>query len=285
MARTTTRGVVLMLCANLVFCIMACLVKQTSGCSAWTTTLFRFLMGIGIVSIFAISGRVKLRFVNSRGLFLRGLMGGSATAIFFYSLTKTGLVRTGFIVSLYPAFATMFGAILLKEQLSGKKILALLGALMGVVVLMYDRNAAGGPFSGIDRFELLALFGSLLAGLTVVSIKKLQSTDSTVAIFFAQCLVGAFIVFVPASITASALPPGALAALLLIGILATVGQLLSTDSYRYLSVASGSILVMTTPVLNCIAGLLFFHEPMSLQSGIGAVVILGSSAGLLLDKG
>lgn len=274
-----------MLSANLVFCIMACLVKQTSQCSAWTTTLFRFLMGIGIISIFAMSGRIKLHFVNSRGLFLRGLMGGSATAIFFYSLTKIGLVRAGFIASLYPAFATTFGAVLLKERLSPKKILALFGALMGVGVLMYDRTTPGGPFSGIDRFELLALLGSMLAGLTVVSIKKLQATDSTVAIFFAQCLVGSFIVFVPASITATAVPPGALIALLFIGVLATIGQLLSTDSYRYLSVATGSILVMTTPVFNCIAGLLFFHEPLSLQSGIGAAVILGSSAGLLLDKG
>ena len=42
---------------------------------------------------------------------------------------------------------------------------------------------------------------------------------------------------------------------------------------------------MTTPVLNSIAGLLLFHEPMTIRSGIGAPVILGSSAGLLLEKG
>lgn len=123
----------------------------------------------------------------------------------------------------------------------------------------------------------------MLAGLAVVSIKKLQSTDSTIAIFFAQCLVGAGIVFVPASITTVAVSPGSLGVLLSIGILATAGQLLLTDSFRHLSVATGSILVMTTPVFNCLAGLVFFHEPLSLQTGIGAVIILGSSAGLLLD--
>jgi drug/metabolite transporter (DMT)-like permease len=107
MTHATIRGISLMLGSNLVFCIMACLVKTSTGCSAWMTTLFRFLLGIGIICFFAMSGRIRLNFVNSKGLFLRGAIGGISTAIFFYSITRIGLVRAGFIVGLYPAFATL----------------------------------------------------------------------------------------------------------------------------------------------------------------------------------
>jgi len=274
-----------MLCANLAFCIMACLVRHLSGCSTWITTLFRFLMGIGIISIVAMSGRTRLHFVNNRGLFFRGIIGGIATAIFFFSISRIGLVRAGFIASLYPAFATCFGVAFLGEQLSVRKVAALGGAFAGVVVLMYNPSVKGGLMHNLNRYDLLAVCGAMLAGLAVVSIKKLQATDSTVAIFFAQCLVGSLIVFIPASFTVTVMAPGSLMVLLAIGILATIGQLLLTDSYRYLTVSTGSILVMTTPVFNCIAGVLFFHEPMSIQSGVGALVILGSSSGLLMDKG
>jgi drug/metabolite transporter (DMT)-like permease len=183
-----------------------------------------------------------------------------------------------------PEAYTLFGCILLREKLSAFKIIALAGALTGVGVFMYDKNG-GGVLSGISKYDLLAVAGSVLAGLTVVSIKKLQSTDSTVAIFFAQCVVGAGIVFVPAGITAAPLSPLALFGLVIIGVLATTGQLLMTESYRYLTVATGSILVMTAPVFNGIAGLLLFNEPMTLQAGFGAVLILGSSAGLIVEKG
>jgi drug/metabolite transporter (DMT)-like permease len=283
MQHATSRGITKMLCANIVFCMMACLVRLLAECSAWTTTLFRFLMGIGIVGFLAMSGKIELGFVNNKGLFFRGFIGGIATALFFYSITRIGLIRAGFIASLYPAFATLFGCLFLGERISVRKVIALGGALTGVAVLLHNRSGSGGFIGTINRYDLLALTGSMLAGLAVVSIKKLQSTDSTIAIFFAQCLVGAGIVFVPASITTVAVSPGSLGVLLSIGILATAGQLLLTDSFRHLSVATGSILVMTTPVFNCLAGLVFFHEPLSLQTGIGAVIILGSSAGLLLD--
>ena len=284
MSRTTSRGIILMVGANIIFCAVACMVRLVSDLNAWTTTLFRFLVGIGIIGLFALSGKIKLNFVNSRGLFLRGLMGGCATAIFFYSITKLGLVRAGFIMSLYPAFAAVFGLFILKERLSPIKWGALCGGLIGALVLMGGGSTAG-SVSGFDRYELLALSGAMLAGLTVVSVKKLQSTDSTVAIFFAQCLIGSMIVVVPGTIGPINLSPAVLILLLSIGILATVGQLLATDSYRYLTVASGSLLVMSAPVFTCVTGITLFHEPLTPAMAAGACIILGSSASILIEKG
>ena len=93
------------------------------------------------------------------------------------------------------------------------------------------------------------------------------------------------IVVVPGTIGPINLSPAVLILLLSIGILATVGQLLATDSYRYLTVASGSLLVMSAPVFTCVTGITLFHEPLTPAMAAGACIILGSSASILIEKG
>jgi drug/metabolite transporter (DMT)-like permease len=264
--------------------MMACLVRFLSDTNVWMTTLFRFLVGIGIISLFAMSGKIRLEFVNNKGLYVRGFIGGISTAIFFYSITKLGLIKAGFIASLYPVFAVIFGYFLLKEQLSRVKMISLTGAFIGVMFLMRNPSQAGTILNSLGLNELLAIGGTMLSGLTVVSIKKLQTTDSTVAIFFAQCLIGACIVFVPASTHTAMISSSSLLLLIAMGILATSGQLLLTNGYKYVDVSTGSIIVMTTPVLNTIAGYVFFREALSLQMAVGAVIILVSLAGLVFGR-
>lgn len=284
MSAITFRGVALMLGANIVFCVMACLVRLLSNTNVWTTTLFRFLTGIGIICLIAMSGKIRLVFVNNKGLYLRGLIGGISTAIFFYSITKLGLIKAGFIASLYPVFAVLFGFFILKERVGAVKICSLTGALVGVIFLMKSPSVPGTMAGNIGFNEVVALIGTMLAGLTVVSIKKLQATDTTVAIFFAQCLIGACIVFVPASSHTSVISYSSLLLLIVMGILATAGQLLSTNSYKYINVSTGSLIIMTTPVLNTIAGVVFFHEKFTMQMVTGGIIILLSLGGMVVDR-
>jgi drug/metabolite transporter (DMT)-like permease len=281
----TLRGALLMSSANVSFCAMACLVKYVSYLNVYTTTLFRFLIGIGIIGVLAMSGRTKLAFVNKPGLFLRGLMGGTAIAISFLSITKLGLIKAGIIIQLYPVFAAIFGWILIRERLSIGAMVSILGAFIGVCLLLTDRSGMDRGLIGFGPYEGLALLGALIGGLTVVSVKKLQATDSTSAIFFAQCLVGLWIVLIPASVEPGSISLTASLVLVAIGIFATVGQLLSTDSYKYLPIATGSALVMVSPLLNCIAGILLFHERLTVQSAIGAGIVLLSATTALWRPG
>ena len=95
-------------------------------------------------------------------------------------------------------------------------------------------------------------------------------------------------VLVPAGIgitgTGSALCAGSILMLLGVGIFATIGQLLSTESYRHLSVATASILVMTSPVLTSIAGICFFHERLTPTSLTASMIVVGSGGLALLGR-
>jgi drug/metabolite transporter (DMT)-like permease len=284
MSATTSRGILLMFGANITFTIMAGLVRVLADFNSYTTTLFRFFVGIMILCTLAMSGRISLSFVNTPVLFLRGLTGGISTALVFFSIGKLGLIKTGFIFNTYPVFAAVFGVIFLRESVSRVKWIALLGALSGMFLLLHDSNSTHAIALHTGKYELFAITGTILAGLTIVIIKKLHSTDSTSAIFFAQCLVGICIVAVPASVGTLQISPLRLFVLLMIGILATAGQLMLTRSYRFISISTGSLIVMTGPLFNCLAGLTVFHEALTIPMAIGAVIMLAASATALFLK-
>jgi drug/metabolite transporter (DMT)-like permease len=99
--------------------------------------------------------------------------------------------------------------------------------------------------------------------------------------------VGIFVVLVPAITgpTSNGFGFNAVLLLIAIGVFATIGQLLSTDSYKYMPIATGSIIVMIAPLMNCIAGVLFFHEKLSPQAIAGCAIVLGSTWLALWKKG
>jgi drug/metabolite transporter (DMT)-like permease len=70
--------------------------------------------------------------------------------------------------------------------------------------------------------------------------------------------------------------------LVAIGITATIGQLLSTEAYRYVQVPTGSLLGMLVPVMNYFVGVMVFNEVISWRSIIGTAAVLGSCVVVLL---
>jgi drug/metabolite transporter (DMT)-like permease len=110
-----------------------------------------------------------------------------------------------------------------------------------------------------------------------VLVKKLQDTDSTESIFFSQCLVGFWIMVIPATASPHACGLAGCAFLLAIGLLAAVGQLAMTEGYRYITVASGSVITLLSPALTLTIGAAVFREPFTPMAMAGAGILLASS--------
>ncbi|MFC1637003.1 EamA family transporter, partial [Planctomycetota bacterium] len=60
--------------------------------------------------------------------------------------------------------------------------------------------------------------------------------------------------------------------------------LLSTEGYRYVQVATGSLLGMLVPVLNYFLGVVAFDETISWRSVVGSVTVLGACVVVLLKS-
>jgi drug/metabolite transporter (DMT)-like permease len=270
------KGAIMMTGANVAFCGMVWLIRYASSLNIQTTTLFRFIVGLGVVGALAMTGHARLTFVNKPGLVLRGLMGGVAVWMCYVSIVKLGLIKSSLIGYTYPVFATLFSAILLREKIGCAKALCLLGACCGMAMIVLASGTKGMSM-GFGFWEAFALAGAMIGGLTVVLVKKLQDTDSTEAIFFSQCLVGFWIMIVPATAAPQNLGYEGCALLLAIGLLAAVGQLVMTEGFRYVSVSSGSVFALLAPVMNVAVGAMLFHEPFPPLSMAGAAILLASS--------
>ncbi len=278
--QTTTserRGAMLILASTVAFCLMSALVRYASDIDPYKTTLFRFVIGLGILGTAALFGRIKLTFTHGPLLFLRGLFGGMAILIFFWSIPKLGIGKATVLVYSFPIFGSIFSAIFLKERLGIAQVVAMLAAFIGIGLLASDHGDTVSVWALPGRHELVTIFGAMLGGIALVLVKKLHDTDSSYAIFFAQCVIGLWIVAVPANIVPCSIGWAGGFLLVAIGIASAVGQLLSTEGYRHLPVMKGSLLGMLVPVLNYVAGVTLFGEPISVRSIVGSALVLGSS--------
>ena len=99
---------------------------------------------------------------------------------------------------------------------------------------------------------------------------------------FSQCVIGLWIVALPANIVPCAIGFSGGFLLVAIGITSTIGQLLSTHGYKYLPVSTGSLLGLLVPVLSYIVGVTLFHETFSINSVIGSLIVIISCVVVLV---
>jgi len=272
----TLKGLLLMVGSAVAFCVMSGLIKYASFIDPSLTTLFRFVIGLGLLGVAALFGKLNLHFVNGWLLFFRGLTGGAGVFFLFLSIVKLGIAKGTIISYSYPIFASVMSFCFLKEKIGVVKWGAIAIAFVGLYLLVSEGTAGKTDFGVFGKYEALAVAGAVLSGMAVVAIKRLHETDSTYAIFFAQCVVGVWLMIIPANLLSRAIGYSGGIFLLGIGIFATIGQLLMTEGYRYLSVAPGSLLSLFVPVFNFCAGVLIFKERLSAEAIVGSLLILAS---------
>jgi len=129
---------------------------------------------------------------------------------------------------------------------------------------------------------LIAIAGSVTTGLAVVFVKRLHESDNSYAIFFSQCILGFWLFLIPSGATQAQGNFSELLLLILVGVVATIGQLFMTEGYRYVNVATGSLLQSLVPVFNLLSGWLIFHEQFNTIEMCGAFVIICSCFALVI---
>jgi drug/metabolite transporter (DMT)-like permease len=269
-----SKGILLTLGSVVFFALMAVLVKAIPNVSSYQTTFYRFAIGLGIISILAQFGIINLRFNDKKNLFWRGLVGGVAVYLFYLAIIKLGVGKGSVYIYSYPIFATLFSMFILKEKVEPIKFVVIFISFAGLVLLSVGGGKAS--LTGIGFYELIAIAGSVITGLAVVFVKKLHENDNSYAIFFSQCIVGFWMFLIPSGATQAKGNLNELFLLVMVGIVAAVGQLLMTEGYRHVNVATGSMFQLMVPVFNLLSGWLIFHEHLAPIEMVGALIIVGS---------
>ena len=276
-----TQGLLSMLASTVFFSATSALIRLAPGIDPFKTSLFRFAIGLTLLGTAAMSRRIRLDFHNPALLFSRGLTGGISVFLFFWSINAIGLGKGTLLSYTYPVFAAIWGVLLLGERVSPRTWGLILLSFFGVALTSMGK---GDDLSGMGLSEILALAGGMLSGLAIVIVRKLRATESSYSIFFSQCVVGFWLMLIPANILPADIGISGGFVLLGIGITAAIGQLLMTFSYKALSASQGSVIALVTPVVNIVIGMAVFGETVTPVSAAGMAIVLVSCLLIGLEK-
>ncbi len=270
-------GVGAILLSSVLFSVMAIMIRFAQRIDFFTIAFYRFAVGTAALGTLALFRRIRLEFTNSSVLFLRGLFGGISVLLFYMSVVKLGLARGTVLSYLYPIFAAGGGVIFLKDRVSASAWVLMAVGLVGLALLVAPK---GGAVS-VDAWTILSIAGAVAAGAALVCLKRATATDSSYAIFLAQCLIGFWLVAVPAVRGAGGVGWGGGVLLVAIGLTATAAQILMTWGFGRVSLTAGSLLGLLTPLFNVVVGIAFFAEAMSAIELAGSILVLVSCVGVV----
>jgi len=266
-------GAMWMISSSVLFSIMAVCVKYANTnyyLSGWKTSEMRFAICILIILLLSLSRKFPLRFVNYTWLASRGIFGGIAVCIFFYSINKIGMAKATVLTFTYPIWAALLSPLIFKKPISKGLWIAVITAFAGLYLIVIPSTG----IQSISIWDMLALFAGILSGWAILSIKKLHETDSSRAILFSQCVFGFAFAFVPSVHEGYSFSAGAWAILISVGVLAATAQLQMTHAYKFVGAVEGSLISVLNPVLNVILGMILFKEPVNLRNFIGCILVI-----------
>ena len=199
--------------------------------------------------------------------------------LLFEAYNHTSVATATLCYYLAPILVILASPMVLKENLTVKKILCTITALVGMVLVSGITEAG---FSGIAELKGV-LFGLSAAVLyaSVILLNKLMpgvpSYDRTIFQLSLASIALLPYVLLTENWGAVTLTPIAVVLLLVAGIIHTgISYCLYFGSMDHLPSHTVALLSYIDPILAVILSVLLLREPMSLSAAIGAVMILGA---------
>ncbi|MDH3635406.1 MAG: DMT family transporter [Gammaproteobacteria bacterium] len=100
--------------------------------------------------------RIHNYIAHWRHILLPGLLAGFAFALYIASLNLTEVVRAILLFYMSPLWSTMLGILVLKERLTGNRVVALLLAFSGLYIVLVVESGLPIPRNNGDWFALLS---------------------------------------------------------------------------------------------------------------------------------
>ena len=226
--------------------------------------------------------------LNPREWFAVVLLGATGVAVFnlcfMYGLARVPASRGSLIMALNPA-VTLLGAVLfLHERLTRNKVLGIIVALLGVVVVLGHGNPVN-LFRGSVGVGEVVLFGCPLAWAAYTLIgKRMLPGLSAIAVTAYAALTGTAMLVVVAAWSGDLAPPAASlrawAAIAFVGLFGTaLAFVWFYEGVRTIGPARTSVFINLVPVAAIVLGVLLLGEPLEFSMVAGGALVV---AGVLL---
>lgn len=213
-------------------------------------------------------------------LILSGAFIGFNWILLFEAYCHTSVATATLSYYMAPILVVLASPLVLKEKLTGKRILCVVVALAGMVLVSGVLQAG---FSGMSELTGVALgLGAAVLYASVILLNKklgeMSAYDKTVVQLAAAAVVLLPYTLLTEDFSALTIDALGLVLLLVAGILHTgAAYALYFGSMKDLPAQTVALYSYIDPILAVVLSALLLREPMSLSGSIGAVMILGAA--------
>lgn len=210
-----------------------------------------------------------------------GLIGGAlAFLLFFSGLKLTTGGRAAFIHKTLPVYITIFAVLFLKEKVTKKQIYALIIMLLGLLILTTSQITPTVLWSDPSLGDLLVVFATILWAVeNVIAKRAMIKGESNFVITFARMFIGFVFLFLSISLL------GDLYLLFNLTLEQTMNIMISTVillgyvlfwywSIKHINVSKASMILLLSPAISLILGVVMLNEPVPIDQLMGSVLIL-----------
>jgi len=259
------------------FALMALLVRLLSVRGFGFAELVIWRMGFGAIGClpFLLAGHA--RFVPERPamMLLRGVVGGAAVLLYFFSIQHLEVGLATLFNYLGPLFTTLFAAYFLSERPSPRNLIGMAVAFGGTALTL---QAMPHP-AFLTLGALAGLLSALGQGGAVTLVRRLRVSESAFTIYFWFCVITVCCTL-PLAWGHFHLPRSTDLALLLgVGLASLCAQILFNDALGYVPAATGALVSPLTPVVAFVLGAIVLGEPLTWRIAVAANVAI---AGVVL---
>lgn len=301
-ANATLVGIALKLVAVFLFTLMLALSKGYGHYPLTVIIFFRSFFALVVLVIWLAWRGAFPRALYTRRLpahLVRSVAGIGSMFFIFAAYGMLPFADATAIGYAQPLIVAVLAAIVLRERVSALRVISIVGGFAGVIVMLWEHLGAG---SGTARTPnalgaFCALMGALLVAVAFIQIRRLTETEDTGAIaFYFQftTTLAALAVLLAAALWPSGAPlAGAMQsqvwvwpegldwlALIAIGVLGGMGQILMTQGFRYADASILAVFDYSSLVWAVLIGLAVFSEIPSLYVLAGATIVI--AAGLIV---
>jgi drug/metabolite transporter (DMT)-like permease len=271
------RGIMLILTSSLTFAVMNAFVKHVSHhLSPLEIGFFRqaFSLILVVTVLVRAGGITMIRTRRPIGHLFRGLIGNSAMIIFFLSVAKLPLADANALSFASPLFVTALSLPLLGEAVGKHRWSAVGVGFLGVLVITNPTGHLIGPQAGIGAG--LGVMAALMSALMTITIRQLNKTEAPITIVFYFATIGC--VFFGAMLPFVWVTPtlDEWAALLAIGLIGGVSQLLMTTAYRHAPASTLAPFGYASIIWSTALGFLIWSEVPGWHVLAGSAVVIAS---------
>ena len=245
----------------------------------FTLITLRLLLGIAVLYIIV---RRRGGLTPPRILFWQvlrvGFIGYGISLGFQFVGTKLSTAANGSLVtSATPTFVLLFAALILRERITARRLLALAIASLGVVAVIDPRTAQLEPdlFWGNISLVMAAITWALYSVLIRKVTREVDVLTTSLIAF-----MGGLIVSVPLSGYelfrggAGPITPGIIAGILFLGIISTaLAMFLWNTAFAELPAGVASLTFFAQPVVGTILGVIFLGDKITPLFLLGGVLI------------